>query len=144
MDAQELELIERRMQEEHRLDREALERLKRFLHPSKNGHNPPVVKPTNPASGKDDAETAAVYTIISKVAEVMIADPARSWNGPDMVAKLASEGMPIAAKRPVPAVTRAFRKLVKRGIVRRVKKGVGTIPSAYRAIEQSSQSAAAS
>jgi hypothetical protein len=144
MDAQELEVIERRMRDEHRLDREALERLKRFQHPSKNGRTSTPARSTKPASGKDDAETAVVYTIITKVAEIMTADATRTWNGPQMVEKLAAEGMPITAKRPVPAVTRAFRKLVKRGIVRRTKKGVGTIPSAYRAIEQSSQGTTAS
>lgn len=142
MDAQELEVIERRMREEHRLDREALERLKRFQHPSKNGRTA-TPRSAKPASGKDDAETAVVYTIITKVAEIMTADTTRTWNGPQMVEKLGTEGMPISAKRPVPTVTRAFRKLVKRGIIRRVKKGAGTIPSAYRAIEQSSQGATA-
>lgn len=143
MDAQELAQIERAMAEEHRLDREALERLKRFVHHGRNGNT--TRASAAPTAKNAEAPKAAVEespTIISKVAAIMTADPSRTWNGPQMVEKLTSEGKPIGAKRPVAIVTRAFRRLVKRGTIRRAKKGTGTTPHAYRAVEQTSQSAA--
>jgi hypothetical protein len=145
MDAQELAQIEDAMAEEHRRDREALERLKRFLHHGRNGNTPrasaaPVLTIKN--AGETKAVVKESSTILSKVAAVMTADASRSWNGPQLVEKLASDGNTTSSKRPVAIITRALRQLVKRGTIRRVKKGTGTTPHAYRAVEQSQNAAA--
>ena len=134
MDAQELAQVERAMEEEHRRDREALERLKRFLHPGKNGNSVHAATAAKSASGKDDAETAAVYTIISRVAEIMTANPSRKWSGPQMLDEVRSAGSPVSAQRPLSTINRVFRKLVKRRVIRRVRTGKGTTPHLYRAI----------
>jgi len=134
MDAQELTEIERAMEAEHRLDREALERLKRFVHQGRNGHSTVAVAAKDDLKRHDDNETAVVYTIIGKVAAIMTADPSRSWDGMKMLERLKSDGSPVGGGRPASTISRVFRKLAKRGVIRRVRTGKGTKPHVYRAI----------
>lgn len=139
MDALELEKIQRTMEEEHRLDREAFERLKRFMHPSRNGHSRSVPQEPTLATANRENPSGTEATYRAKILAVLLSDPTRTWDGPKMVEYLATTGKKVGGKRPVAIVTRAFRSLVKDGLARRVKRGVGTIPTTYRAAEQPQQ-----
>jgi hypothetical protein len=130
LDANQLAAIESAMAEEHRKDREALLRLKRFL-PS-NGSNsrvPTVLTITNEGDVEDNSQT-----IIDKVEEIMQADTTKKWTVPAMVAHLNNIKFPLVAKKPQATMGLVFSKLAhKRRTIRMVKKGSGRKPNWFRA-----------
>jgi hypothetical protein len=124
--------IEKSMQEEHRKDREALARLKRFLNPNGNA-------PLSATETDDDESDSSQYpqTIIATMERIMRSDPTRKWTVPTMLSHLRSEKVPFGGKTPDATLGYNFRKLVTRGKVRRVRPGAGRSPSVYRWNSQS-------
>ena len=123
----ELSEIERRMEEEHRKDREALQRLKRFLH---QGTAPAPIEHVD--AEYIDVEDKA-QTIIGKVEDVFASDIAKRWTIHNMVVFLKSQKFPLVAQKPDATMGLIFSKLQKRGKIRIVRKGSGRLPNIYRA-----------
>jgi len=128
--ADQLAEMEQSMMEEHRKDREALDRLKRFL--PKNGSGPQFA-PVGPALSTEDNEDEESLTIIAKVEEVMTADLDKKWTVPKMVAHLKTIAFPLVAKKPASTMGLVFKRLQKRGRIRIVKRGAGRNPNVWRA-----------
>jgi len=115
------------MEEEHRKDREALARLKRFL--SSNGNS----QLSLPEMDDDPSDSSQYgHTIIGTIERVMQADPMRKWTVPTMLAHFRSEKFPLHAKTPEATLGVTLKKLVKRGKVRLVRQGAGRSPNVYR------------
>ena len=143
--------IETAMAEEHRLDREALRRLKRFLPVSSNndGHAPLTLHRSEQSEAEDrrsleeliaDAEEDAPRTIIDTVEQVMLANTSQKWSVPSMIAHLKSAGFKLQAKKPEATMGLVFQKLAKkRKTIVRVRRGSGRTPNLYRAIPREHQ-----
>lgn len=131
--AAQLAEIERAMEDEHRRDREALERLKRFLKNGSNGGAKEARTAFAMASASADDDEGSSQTIIGKVEEVIFADPEKRWTVPGMVSHLANSGFKFAAKKPDATMGLVFHKLQRRGKVRIVRRGAGRTPNVYRA-----------
>jgi hypothetical protein len=133
LDANQLAAIEDAMAEEHRRDREALQRLKRFLPP--NGSSGRVTQVLTIHKDVDSEESDDPQTIIDKVEQIMQADPAKKWTVPGMLVHLQQIGFPLAAKKPQATLGLVFAKLVnKRRTIRLFKRGAGRNPNVFRAI----------
>jgi hypothetical protein len=158
LDKTQIEELEKAMLEEHRLDLEALNRLKRFL--PANGANAkqvsgkeadtaahaepgPLPRATNamPARPADkkvpsdhdlDEDLQDIGTLRGKVGEVMASDPERSWTGERMLTHLRVIGFPLRAQRPSISIVTAMTYWVKRDFAHVVRKGVGRAPNIVR------------
>ena len=121
--------IEKRMEDEHRKDREALSRLKRFLDTNSNGNGPTVT-----AVPDDDPSDSAQYpdTIIGKISAVMQADPTYRWTVPAMHNHLRSIKYPLLAQKPEATIGITIKKLQKRKKIMLVRQGAGRRPNVYR------------
>jgi hypothetical protein len=133
IDAKQLAAMERAMEEEHRKDREALERLKRFLYARSDGKS----EAPKPLSAMDRIEQEVdelnTNTIIGRVETIFVSDPDRRWTVPTMLQRLQEEKFPLAAEKPIATLGLVFSKLHKRGKIKRVKRGSGRTPHIYRA-----------
>lgn len=140
LDANQIAAMEKAMDEEHRRDREALQRLKRFLptgSSGSNGHDAPIVIDR---SGETEARPwedidfveADPETIIGRVETIMMSDPEKRWTVPSMVAHLKTIGFPLEAKKPQATMGLVFAKLRKRHKIRLVRRGSGRNPNTYR------------
>jgi hypothetical protein len=127
--------MEKNMLEEHRKDREALERLKRFL--PKDGDNPKTgetVQSPDPAPLLQLDEGLAPNTIIGKVESVMIADTTRRWTIQLMLQQLKHDNFPLAAQKPESTLGLVFAKLHRRKRIKLVRRGGGRTPNVYQGI----------
>lgn len=131
MDARELAEIERRMEEEYRRDREALERLKRFM---SNGDKPQQRSTSSEPRTEtpSESEERSEGSIRRKVAEVFAAEPENMWSIPGMVEHLTKTGFPLKAAKPEASMYGVFRVLKERGIIRIVRRGSGSQPHLFR------------
>lgn len=120
--------LERRMEEEHRKDREAIERLKRFLPQGQQS-----ASLHREEEDSSDVNDAPVPTIIGKVEEIMLDDATRKWTVPAMLAHLRHINFPLAAQKPEATLGQVFVKLQRRGAIRIVRRGSGRNPNIYRA-----------
>ncbi len=144
MDAKQLAQIELAMAEDHRRDKEALERLKRFIH-GDNGQNTNRIVSFAPSTFvDDDADGGSESTIRNKVAEVFGADSTRRWTIPQMVEHLQSVDFPLKAKKPEATMYGVFNALRGRGIIRLVRRGTGRNPNTYRLVTAERENGAAS
>jgi|SRR5579864_9469862 len=129
MDAQQFAKFEEEMLAEHQRELEMLRHLKeRFVHGRTNGSSP-MVRAAAPLA---KTGSHAKPTIIDRVASIMTDDPVQHWDTPSMKAHLSKVGTIVKAA----TINRVFRKLVKRGTIRRVRKGEGRIPNIYQALSQ--------
>ena len=148
LDANQIAAIETAMEEEHRLDREALKRLRRFL--PANGHTStipaaPIRKIRAIHTLPEEQDEYEAITIIDKVEQVMQSDPHKKWSVPSMVAHLQSIRFTLQAKKPEATMGLVFGKLArKRKTIVRVRKGSGRTPSLYRGIPREHQEDASS
>jgi len=148
LNADQITALERAMAEEHKRDIEALERLKRFIKPSSNGHKPDmslhdrVKAAANTeartqlalSNGEDDVSGEQPSTIIGKVVELLNRDVAKGWTVSGVVAQMKAEGFQLNAKKPDATVGLVFQKLVKREIARITHRGAGRDPHVYKAV----------
>jgi hypothetical protein len=129
--------IEKAMEEEHRQDREALQRLKRFLKNGANGRSgasPRLIDTHQYDDGDGNAQT-----IIGTVDSAMQADHNRKWTVPLMLAYLRDSNFPLAAQKPEATLGLIFKKLQRRGRIRLVKRGSGRLPNVYKAVQPTAQ-----
>jgi hypothetical protein len=127
MDAQQFAKLEEEMLAEHQRELEMLRHLKeRFVH----GRNGSSASTRVGATVPRTTENRAKITIIDNVARIMITDPGQHWDAPSMKAHLYKAGMTVKAT----TINRVFRKLVKRGTIRRVRKGEGRTPNIYQGL----------
>src|ERR1019366_5411681 len=120
--------MEQAIIEEHRRDREALERLKRFLPQNGNGRKAAVNVDVEDQSSQD--------TIIGRVRELLKADPNKGWTVPNVIAHLKATGYTFAAKTPASTLGLTFAKLVKKKEARIAKRGSGRVPHVYKAAKE--------
>jgi hypothetical protein len=149
LDANQISAIESAMEEEHRRDREALQRLKRFLPLNGNGSGGRVstfvIDRTNEAQESEvldfmDTADSEPLTIIDTVEQIMQADPHKKWSVPLMVAHLKNIKFPLEAKKPEATMGLVFTKLMKkRKTIVRVRRGSGRMPNLFRAIPREHQ-----
>lgn len=134
MNAQQLAAMERAMEDEHRKDREALQRLKRFL---PNGNTTPVESaPVATFEESDLQASQPPLTVSEKVTSLMQADYTVSWDSAKLIQSLRAEGYIPKAKKPRGTVNRILRVLKSRGVIRLVRRGKGVSSSLYRAVEK--------
>jgi hypothetical protein len=133
--------IEAAMEEEHRRDRDALQRLKRFLPTNGAGRTPGLIERPNghaheaPLFDEVTDNTAEPETIIDKVEQIMQSDITKRWTIPLMLAHLQEIKFPLAAKKPESTLGLVFVKLLrKRRSIRIVKRGGGRIPNVFKAV----------
>jgi hypothetical protein len=148
LNADQISAIETAMEEEHRRDREALQRLKRFLPFSGNGSGSRVptfvIDHTNEATESEvldfvDAQEEQ-QTIIDKVEQIMQADTHKKWSVPLMIAHLKSINFTLQAKKPEATMGLVFGKLAKkRKTIVRVRRGSGRTPNLYRGVPREHQ-----
>jgi hypothetical protein len=134
--------MEKAMLEEHRKDREALDRLKRFIpknsSPAKDDQvdaeyaDVEALRPRQRAIELEANDDLAPHTIIGKVESVMLADTTKRWTVPVMLQLLKGEKFPLAAQKPESTLGLVFAKLHKRGKIRLVRRGGGRTPNVYR------------
>lgn len=133
IDAKQLAAMERAMQEEHRKDREALERLKRFLHADGNScgelHEPKTVL----EQIQEEVDELNTNTMIGTVEAIIANDPKKRWTVASMLQRLRDDKFPLAADKPQASLGLVFSKLHKRGKIRLVRRGSGRTPHVYRA-----------
>jgi len=127
--AAQLSAIEASMEEEHRRDREALARLKRYATKSGTNGRAPLATVEH-LDGDDDIDSSP--TIIAKVERVMTGDPEKKWTVPSMLTYLQLINFPLAAKKPAATLGLVFKKLQRRGRIRIVRRGAGRNPHVWR------------
>ncbi len=156
---EQLAAMEQEMAEEHRKDIEALQRLKRFAHPSAKATRPaipiaeaptlftPPKPPSEPGPAEEPAEEIAEVedggnegdinqpTIMSKIVEVLGSEPNRQFTVWEFIKTAERQGYKFAAKKPESSVSLAFAKLLRREKIRRIHKGSGRSPHIYKALK---------
>jgi len=131
MTKDELEQIRARMEEEHRLDLEALERVMRFL-PQNNGFHaiPPAV-----TNSSDDPNLPLLEqsqaTIIDNIEKIFRERSTRTWTGPQILKELSALGCEPNGKNPMATIGVAIKKLHDRGKISLVRSGSGRQPHIY-------------
>jgi hypothetical protein len=143
LSADQIANIEAAMEDEHRRDREALQRLKRFLPTNGNSNGKSVAErvraaqaaPSLPLLGNGTDEDVEIGSIIGTVEKVMFENPTQRWTVPGMVGHLQQTGFPLEAQKPERTMGLIFRKLAKRGRIQIVRKGSGRRPNVYVAKE---------
>jgi len=132
--------MEQAMQEEHRQDLEALERLKRYLHNGGGGGAQEQAGRLHSldraAFGLDDDEETETSTLTGKVEEVFNQNPTARWTVPKMLHYLREIRFELKAQKPQASVGLIFQKLRKRGSIRIVKRGSGRSPNIYMWVQQ--------
>ena len=108
MDNDQIAALERQMQEEHKKDLDALDRLKRFLPSNGSEHaagtHAEATQVARPASQfVPEADTPLVYA----VRDVMNYDPAVRWTNPKMLKYLTDSGFELKAKQPIYSIGQA-------------------------------------
>jgi len=141
MDAKQIAAIELAMAEEHKRDKEALDRLKRFIGngaTGTNGHSSKALPVQFEIPQVEDMVDDVINngTIRSRVAEVFAADPERRWTIPTMLQYLKSVNYPLHAQKPEVTLSGAFRRLNEIGKIKRVRRGHGRNPHVYKAITE--------
>lgn len=133
LDAKQLAAIELAMAEEHRRDKEALDRMKRFIRGGDSPQQRPLsLAPSTFVRDEEDEDDSGEGSIRSKVAEVFDANPDRRWTIPQMVAYLNEIGFTLKAQRPEATMYGVFQRLRERGRIRIVRRGTGRTPHTYR------------
>ncbi len=137
MDRTQIEQIERQMEEDHRLDREALERLKRFIPVNGNGNSHPASNLAQPVSQPKLPYVPEEGTPLKHaVRDIMNNDPTQKWTNPKMLQYLKKVGFPLNAKKPVISVSQATQRLEAGGQIKLLKSGSGNSPNVYRGLTQ--------
>jgi len=122
--------IERRMREEHRLDLEALQRLKKYL--PANGTEPSTPTAATSAPSRPTRSKMAPTGLTATVLSIIASDNARIWTRRDIESQLDGRDFVIHAKDKVAAVNQALKSLVGRDQVELVRKGSGSLLAQYR------------
>lgn len=117
--------IKARMDEEHRRDREALDRLVRFL-----PQNGTVAKRSSAET--DEALDDAPTSILEGIETIMRKHSDRTWTVTKLRAELSRNGHELKAKNPNATIGVSLKKLCDRGMVNVIRRGSGREPNVYR------------
>jgi hypothetical protein len=133
--------MERAMEDEHRRDREALDRLKRFLprvSSNGNGHGAAASSvDSQDTTAQDDSEAEVkTDTLIGRVRQLLKNDPSKGWTVPSVIEHLEAGGYTFAAKAPESSLGLTFAKLVRKKEARITRRGSGRIPHVYKAAKE--------
>jgi hypothetical protein len=140
LDFSQLESIRRAMEEEHRRDLEALERLKRFM-PANASRTVSATALMPPAansgqSREDDARdlehSDSSGSIIAAIERVFREHPERAWDGPRILNELKRMGDAPKAVNPMTTISVSLKKLSDRSVIRLVRPGSGRTPHLYQ------------
>ena len=121
---EQISLIRIRMDEEHRLDREALERLMKFL-PASIVSAGNIEQSNEPPFDRDQSMSVAVEHVMSY-------KPNRTWTGKQILAEFGRLDYPVKAKTPMSTIAIALKKLLTEGKIKAVRKGAGREPHIYQ------------
>ncbi len=145
MDKDQIAAIERQMQEEHKKDMEALERLKRFIPSSGINGNASDVHQVPLQSISKIPVTPLVLeegtSLKHAIRDIMNHDPSIRWTNVKMLKYLEDIKFELKAKKPIYSIGQATQKLVDGGEIKLVKKGSGNAPNIYRGLNQLEQAA---
>ena len=140
MDNEQIAAMERQMQEEHRKDVDALERLKRFL-------------PSNGLGATSQVTAQSVIPLVPEedtplkdaISDIMDNDPTVRWTNTKMLKYLTDVGFKLNAKQPIYSVGQATQRLLDSEKIKLVRKGAGSTPNIFRgltALEQAARESA--
>jgi hypothetical protein len=124
--ADQVEEIKRKMEEEHRLDREALARLQRFL--------PNTTAMSNTGGVISSAKVeAGRETLIEAIQRVVSSEPKAVFTNQAVYARLKESGFMFGSdqKQSLATIATAMGKLVKRGKISMHYQGKGRDPNQY-------------
>ena len=124
-----LRQIQEAMEDEHRKDREALERLMRFL----PKHDAPVSTTPTPRPLNAPKVSKQDGSIQSAVECLFLDNPSTVWTTDSIYHALKERGVEMGALRPKSTIAVAIRKLQDRRRVLTVRSGAGRVPHQYRA-----------
>jgi len=125
--AEQLNEIRARMEEEHRLDHEALERLMRFLPQVQNGH-----AETKPTHIPVDNTMAPETSMLGSIERILSEGSNRTWTVQQIKQALTARGYKLQAKSPEASIGVAMKKLFDRDRVTIVRRGSGREPNIYQ------------
>lgn len=131
MDKAEVDELERRVKAEFEEKMKAIRLVKEML--SKNGSESVVASAPRTLQSSSDDGSEEDESLVGNVERVFLSDLKRSWTVPKVEKRLIELGVKLEAKNPKPSIAGAIKRLVKRGTVRRIKRGSGRIPHVYRA-----------
>jgi hypothetical protein len=136
MNKDEIDALERRVREEYEKKLEAIRIVQGML--SSNDSRPPIISqsPEKAEESWNNEENVIDGTLIGNIEEIFKEDISKGWTAPKIEKRLREKGMVLAAKNPAVSIGQAIKKLVKREIIKRVKKGGGRIPHIYRAAQK--------
>jgi hypothetical protein len=144
------------MEEEHQKDREAFERLLRFLPDDEEEEVEGVGVRADSESDEETAEHVEAMldlarrgrmararaqtrdfhpsekSILSQIESIMRDNSDRTWNVRQLVGELSSQGVALVAARPETTVSVALKKLHDRGKITLVAPGTGRKPHTYQ------------
>ena len=119
-----LDEIRARMEEEHRRDREALDRMMRFL--PQNG------TPANPIPIETGADADAPLSIMDGIEMLLHQNMGQTWTVQKLRTELVKKGYALKAKNPLATISVAMKKLCDRGKVKVIRRGSGREPNVYQ------------
>jgi hypothetical protein len=129
--------IRSRMQEEHRRDIEALERLMRFLPVSAQPNGKQAFPPAA------DNGMAPEDSVLGGIERILRDHANRTWTSQQIRAELERRGFGLKAKNPMATISVALKKLEDRDKATVVMRGSGREPNRYQWKKVSSSEAEA-
>jgi hypothetical protein len=134
LDRAQLEEIRTAMETEHQRDREALERLMRFLPP--NGVSPHFEVRTGSAAATTYGPSERPVSILGGIEWILESNPNRTWTVRKIHDELLKRGYSLEAKNPIATIGVAVKKLCDRDRVKVLRRGSGREPSIYQFLQK--------
>jgi hypothetical protein len=141
--------MQKEMEDEHRRDREAFDRMRRFVKPATPvtaasvTPKPAVPSPASTAAVpiRSTSELEDEDSLIGSVLDVIRARPSTSMHRNTVYREMKAKGFVFAhgEVQGLASVGVALSKLAARQVIRRVRKGAGRMPSLYRAVVERSE-----
>jgi len=124
-----LKQVRAKMEEEHRRDIEALERVARFLPGSPR---PVPDPPERPASTPEPSSFAPADSTLGMMERLLWRYPSRTWTIQQLKSEMEKQGYTFKAQQPIASMGVAIKKLSDRGKVTVVMRGSGRVPNVYQ------------
>jgi hypothetical protein len=82
-----------------------------------------------------DETEAPVTSLRSTIERIVNGDPYAKWTTAKVLAKLQADKYPLKAQKPIYSVGQSLQKLAESERIRLTRRGVGSSPNIYRALE---------
>lgn len=125
------------LEEELRRDLDAIARVKELMArkrpPDSRQYALPIPISDKAKDSIDDLDAPA-QSLRGTIENMINADPEARWTTQKVLAHLQQTGFPLKAQKPIYSVGQALQKLVDKGSIRIVRKGIGSQPNIYKAL----------